>query len=165
MSPCVVEGRAVLLDQPVPLSLVQNPEVVDMLPPETTQEPRTHGLGLAFASGARGLGLAFASGAPGLASHAWDVRSGMRTQAALKHDELLTKLGTIHHELQSTAGQVQSSGQDRTMSLGPGPTSEALLSSLTQRVYKLMKKVHDHPFCLWPGRCDSTTEQRISPHL
>ena len=57
----MVEGRAVLLDQPAPLSLVQNPEVVDMLPPETTQEPRTHGLGLAFASGARGLGLAFAS--------------------------------------------------------------------------------------------------------
>jgi hypothetical protein len=38
------------------------------------------------------------------------------------------------------------------MILGPCLVPEALFNSLTQRVCKLMKKVHNHPFFLWFGR-------------
>ena len=51
------------------------------------------------------------------------------------------------------------------MILGPSPIPEALLDSLTQRVRELTKKAHNHPFCLWSGRQDCTTEQGTSTQL
>jgi hypothetical protein len=44
MEPSMVEVRLVLLDQPMHVSLVQNHEVVEILPSEAAEEPLTHSI-------------------------------------------------------------------------------------------------------------------------
>lgn len=51
------------------------------------------------------------------------------------------------------------------MILGPCPLPQALFNRLTQRMHALMRKAHNHPFCLMSTRWHRTTEKGTSTRL